>query len=132
MSPNRRIGNIEVKNEIDYKGFDWKDENLRLLTLFRYWNLVEYFFPYKYQTDIKWDEVLNKMTSKFLSSKTELEFHLAILELVVNLNDSHAGFATDPIRELFGAKWFPVRFKIIEGKAIITEFLTIHLPKKKV
>ena len=35
---------IRNNNEPDYQDFDWKDENLRLLSLFRYWNIIEYFF----------------------------------------------------------------------------------------
>ncbi|MFT7032869.1 MAG: carboxyl-terminal processing protease [Cyclobacteriaceae bacterium] len=61
VASNGKIGNVTVTNEIDYKEFDWKDENLRLLTLFRYWNIIEYFFPYKYQTDTNWGEILEEM-----------------------------------------------------------------------
>src|SRR6218665_1302268 len=38
--------NIEIKNEIQYPNFQYPDKNYRLLSLFRYWNTVEYFFPY--------------------------------------------------------------------------------------
>ena len=40
----RKIGNIKVTNELEYNDFNWKNEDLRLLTLFRYWNIIEYFF----------------------------------------------------------------------------------------
>lgn len=32
---NKKVGNIEVTNEIIYKEFDWQDDNFRLLCLFR-------------------------------------------------------------------------------------------------
>ena len=38
---------LQFKNEIKYTDFKWTDKNLRLLALFRYWNYIEYFFPYK-------------------------------------------------------------------------------------
>lgn len=127
---SKRIGNIEITNEIEYKDFDWQNENLRLLTLFRYWNIIEYFFPYKYQTDTNWDKVLQEMIPKFLNPKSDLDFHLAMLELIVKVDDSHAGFVTDKTNTFFGYYWIPANFKLINGKAIITGFYNDSLAKK--
>ncbi|WP_242921326.1 S41 family peptidase [Pontibacter liquoris] len=120
VSASKKIGNIEVTNEIDYKGIDWHDEDVRLLSLFRYWNIIEYFFPYKYQTDTNWDKVLDNMIPKFLYPKTELEYQLAMLELVVSIDDSHAGYFNDIISPYFGQYWIPAQFKLMEQRAIIT------------
>lgn len=128
---SKRIGNIEVTNEIEYKDFDWQNENLRLLTLFRYWNIIEYFFPYKYQTETNWDVVLQEMIPKFLNPKSEIDFHLAMLELIVKVDDSHAGFVTDKTNTFFGYYWIPAKFKLINGKAIITGFYNDSLAKNE-
>jgi len=129
VSSNGRIGNIIIKNEVSYKDFNWKNENLRLLSLFRYWNIIEYFFPYKYQTDIKWNEVLNQMIPKFINPKTEIDFHLAMLELIVSIDDSHAKFGTKQTNSFFGYKWIPAKFELINDKAIITGFYNDSLAK---
>ncbi|WP_417559180.1 S41 family peptidase [Mesoflavibacter zeaxanthinifaciens] len=126
---NKNVGNIDIINEIEYKDFEWKNENLRLLTLFRYWNIVEYFFPYKYQTDTNWDEVLIKMIPKFLHPKDEIDFHLAMLELVVSIDDSHGVFVTDKTNSFFGYYWIPAKFKLIEDKAVLTGFYNDSLAK---
>uniref|UniRef100_UPI00404A81DA S41 family peptidase n=1 Tax=Fulvivirga sp. TaxID=1931237 RepID=UPI00404A81DA len=120
VSSNRNVGNIKVTNEIEYNGFDWQDKNLRLLALFRYWNIIEYFFPYKYQTDINWNDVLKNILPKFLSPKTEMDFHLAMLELVVSIDDSHAIFSSEITESFFGKYWIPAAFKLIDDKAVIT------------
>jgi C-terminal processing protease CtpA/Prc len=114
------VGNIEITNEESYP-YDWENENLRLLTLFRYWNIIEYFYPYKYQTDTKWSEVLNQTVLKFQNPKSEMDFNLAMLELIVCVEDSHARLATKSTNSFFGLKWIPAKFEIIEEKAIITE-----------
>lgn len=119
---NKKIKNIKIINEKEYKGFEWTDENLRLLSLFRYWNIIEYFFPYKYQTEIDWDDILSHMIPKFLYPKSELEFSLAMTELAVSIDDSHTGLYTEKAREYFGKYWFPAMFKLIDEKAIITGF----------
>ncbi len=129
ISSNVRIGNIEVTNEENYNDFNWNNENLRLLSLFRYWNIVEYFFPYKYQTDLKWNEVLNQMIPKFLNPKTETDFHLAMLELIVSIDDSHAKFGSKKTNSFFGYKWIPAKFEFINDKAIITGFYNDSLAK---
>ncbi|TAJ11957.1 peptidase S41 [Marinilabiliaceae bacterium JC017] len=126
---NETIGNIDIINEKEYTNFNWENQNLRLLTLFRYWNIVEYFFPYKYQTDTNWDEVLNEMIPKFLNPKSENDFHLAMLELIVSIDDSHGGFVTDKTRKHFGNYWIPADFKLINEKAVITRFYNDSLAK---
>ena len=126
----QNVGNINVTNEIIYKNLDWTNENLRLLTLFRYWNIVEYFFPYKYQTDTNWDEVLNQLTTKFLYSKTELDFHLAMLELIVSIDDSHAGLFTEVMSDFFGKYMMPAYFEVVEDKVILTRYYNEAFAKK--
>ena len=46
-------GNIEIKNEPKYDNFEFPNENYRLLGLFKFWNTIEYFYPYKYLTNQK-------------------------------------------------------------------------------
>jgi carboxyl-terminal processing protease len=121
-NPKIGPGNVEITNEKEYLDFDWQDENFRLLTLFRYWNIVEYFFPYKYQTDILWDNVLTNMIPTFMNSTTEVQFHLAMLELIVSVDDSHASFWTKKTFNYFGSYWSPAMFKIVGNKAVINGF----------
>tara|TARA_R110002050_G_scaffold299549_1_gene465517 strand:- start:657 stop:2306 length:1650 start_codon:yes stop_codon:yes gene_type:complete len=117
---SRRLKIADFTNETDYKDFDWQDENLRLLSLFRYWNMVEYFFPAKYQTDLNWDEVLNKMIPKFVHPKSETDFHLAMVELAASIDDSHVRMNTQKTYLYFGHYYLPVKFKLIDRKAVIT------------
>lgn len=110
------------KNEQDYSDFDWSSENMRLLTLFRYWNMVEYFFPAKYQTDQNWDDVLNKFIPQFLDPKSKYEYHRALIELVVSIDDSHALIYPNSKFCNFGCYNVPFEFKIVNDSAIITKF----------
>ena len=117
------------KNEQDYPDFDWSNKNLRLLTLFRYWNMVEYFFPAKYQTDKNWNEVLNKLIPKFQNPKSKDEYHKAMVELVVSLDDSHALIYPNQEFCNFGCYNVPVEFKIIHDSIVITKFYDHELAK---
>src|SRR5690606_27579445 len=77
-------------------------EEYRLLGLFRHWNIINYFFPYKYATDEPWDSVLTNMLPKFRDASTPLDYHLAMLELSNSINDGHNFFTTDYTRQYFG------------------------------
>lgn len=122
-------GNIEVKNEPKYENFEFPTVNYRLLSLFKYWNVIEYFYPYKYLTDESWSDVLIEMIPKFINSKDAMEYQLAMLEGVVKFDDSHGIFKTKLTSAFFGTKFIPAKLKIIENKAIITSFWNDSLSK---
>lgn len=117
-------GFLDLKNEEPYSElhFKYPDEAYRLLNLFRYWNIIEYYFPYKYRTDQNWNDVLAEMIPRFLQANDLNEYHLSMVELVTKINDSHASISVALAPTVFGHFWLPARFKIIENKAVITSF----------
>ena len=44
-------------------------EEYRLLALFRFWNVINYFYPYKDLLDTSWSTVLTDFIPRFLSFK---------------------------------------------------------------
>jgi carboxyl-terminal processing protease len=109
-------------NEPQYTAWQWNDENVRLITLFKFWNVIEYFYPYKYVMDKNWDDLLLYFIPKFKEVKTEQEYHLLIRELAVSLCDSHSFFLTDLVREYAGKKYIAGDFMIINNKAVLYDF----------
>lgn len=121
--------NLLVTNEPAYSDFKYPDSAHRIASFFRYWNIVEYFFPYKYVTDQKWDSVLTEMIPQFENAGNEVEYHLAMLETVVKLGDSHANFFTKELYDYFGRKYIPGFINVIENKAVIAGFYNDSLAK---
>lgn len=119
QTTNPNASPLQFTNEVKYSKFEWSDKKMRLLALFRYWNYVAYFFPYKYQMDENWDKVLVDILPEFINTKSEIEFHLAMRELSIKLNDSHASIGTSKMFEKFGDKFVPADFKIINKKAVV-------------
>lgn len=113
-------GHFKMTNEPTYPPSEWTNVNVRLLLLFRYWNVVEYYYPYKYLMDKSWNNVLLDMIPRFLKIESETDFHLLLRELVVSLDDSHAVLETDKISSYFGEYSLPIRYKIIDQKMIVT------------
>lgn len=121
---------IFFKNEHSY-GSQFTSKQISLLELFRYWNYVEYFFPYKYQTDQKWNEVLAEMIPKFLTINNDEDYQLALAELVAKIDDSHA-FLFSPLISLhqYGNRKLPLEYSYAEGRLIVTKINDNRLHEK--
>ncbi|WP_395059201.1 S41 family peptidase [Flavobacterium sp.] len=117
-------GNISVKNE-NYTEYQFNDKNERILALSTYWNLMEYFFPYKYLMDKKWDTTLEEMLPAFIQAKNLDDFYVAMQKLTIRLNDSHVVFYKYAKKR----HYLPVACKIIDEKMVVTEILDDYLTK---
>ncbi|MCC6288975.1 MAG: peptidase S41, partial [Chitinophagaceae bacterium] len=125
----KRVGNTLYANEKAYKDSIFPSPQLRLLCLSRYWNIINYFYPYKYVIGENWDDVLEEMIPKFKYAKDTVTYNLTMLELIVKINDSHAGLVTSYTNQYWGLKYPPFYFKIIDNKAIVTGFYNDTLCK---
>jgi C-terminal processing protease CtpA/Prc len=121
------VPNTKYVNEKPYADSVFPSAELRLLGLARFWNIIQYYFPYKYVIGRDWKEVLIEMVPKFQFAKDTVEYHLAMKELVASINDSHAQFNTDYTSKWAGYKWVPFGFRLIDNKAVAVEFLNDSL-----
>jgi len=93
---------------------------LRLLSLFRFWNIIQYFYPYKNLIERNWDEVITEFIPKFENAKNDLEYHLAVAELVCYLKDSHSSTTSPVINNYIGTWQPPIELKYVENKTIVS------------
>ncbi len=117
------VRNTNYVNEKAYADSVFPSAELKLLGLARYWNIIQYYFPYKYRIGRDWKDVLMEMVPKFQYAKDTLDYHLAMKELVASINDSHAQFKTDYTNRWFGYMWAPFFFRLIDDKAIAADYL---------
>lgn len=113
------IGYIKITNEPIYEGIEYPTEEYRLLGLFKYWNTIEYFYPYKYLTDQDWDAVLKEMIPKIQNTLNKSDYQSTLKELVAKLDDSHAWINFGDIANI---KSLPVKISNIENQAVISGF----------
>lgn len=76
-------------HEAPYKN-TFPDTNYRLLALFRYWNIYNYFSPYKQLQDKDWNDALITAIPMFLAAKNTLEYEMAFMECNARVQDTHA------------------------------------------
>ncbi len=124
-----RLGFVNFDKEKEYKDSAFPSVEMRLLALSRYWNIVNYFFPYKYLVGEHWNHVLDRMIPAFKEPKDTIEYHLAMAQLVASTNDSHASFMTKYITRHFGYRLPAFRIKIMDGKAVVDYIFNDSLAK---
>ena len=114
-----------------YAEMVFPDQQYRLLALFRYWNVINNFFPYKHLIGDSWNTVLTRYIPKFEANKDVLDYQLTVRELVTEMRDSHgvlrnANAAADKLGSFFP----PVLSGYREGQSVITKVLDDKLPVK--
>ena len=124
MTSVPQVGNTACENEKPYDAMFLPDEAHRLLALFRYWNVIEYFFPYKYTIGRDWNDVLVEFIPRFIAANDELEYHLTVLELATRIHDAHAAAGSLTLHKHFGALFLPVRLQYIDGETVVSRALS--------
>ncbi len=100
--------------------FSYSIESHRLLALFYYWNIINYYNPNKELMDQNWDTTLYQFIPLVRAAKNDTAFHLLFLNLVTYINDSHGFTSSTLIRQHFGTYYPNVIAKRIEGQTIVT------------
>lgn len=101
----------------------YPSEEKRILTMFRYWNMVLYFFPYYKIMDQDWDVTLVEFIPGIVQASDSLSFNLAFRMFTSRINDTH-GFYSSPCYNKWRGNYYPpflVRY--IENEMVITRVL---------
>jgi carboxyl-terminal processing protease len=91
---------LYFNNDIPTMPVDLYDEAYRLTYMFNYWNIVNYYFPYRNLMDQPWDSTLYLFIPDFRQVSTIPEFHIIFLRLATKINDQH-GFTTSTVLTSF-------------------------------
>lgn len=123
------VGNPAFKNENAYSKIPYPDDGFRLLALFRYWNMINYFFPYKHLMDKDWNVTLSEYLPRFLNAQNELEYEMAAIQIIGDIQDTHANLwgGADKINEWKGVNYPPIHIRFIENKLVVTDYYNDEL-----
>ncbi len=127
MAPG--VGNPEFTNENAYADMPYPDTGFRLLALYRYWNMINYFSPNKYLTDKDWSTTLREYIPIFINAKNELEYEMAAIQIIGDIQDTHANLwgGNNKIEEWKGDYFAPVHLRFIESKLVVTDYYNHEL-----
>ena len=118
------IGNPAFKHELPYSTMAYPDAGYRLLSLFRYWNMVQYFSPYKHLIGEDWNKVLPEFIPRFINAKDAMDYDMTAMALISSIRDTHANIWSSPkgLSEYRGKYSPPFIAKFVEGKLVVTGY----------
>ena len=119
----RGVNNPDFTNEKVYAKMKYSDTGIKLLAAFRYWNMIEYFFPNRHLMDDNWDKVLEEFIPKISATKDKKEYTLTLLELIGKIQDTHANIwrYNSVLDTYFGENIAPLKIKFVENKAVVVK-----------
>ena len=113
-------GNPAFTHELVYGG-NLPDPGFQLLALFRWWNIMQYWAPYRVDAAENWPAVLAEFIPKLALAKDVNDYQLAMFELVATANDTHANlWSSLDARPPVGKCSLPIEVRFIDGQAVVT------------
>lgn len=118
-----QVGNPVFDREPNYKGLAFPDAGFQLLSLFRFWNIVEYWAPYRDQIGEDWDTVLRQSIAPVALAKDRPAHELAMMAVVARIHDTHANlWSSLRVQPPVGKCRLPVQLRFVEGHALVTGY----------
>jgi carboxyl-terminal processing protease len=114
------VGHPDFSGEAPWTGSALPNEGERLLALFRFWNMVQYFYPNRDITDRPWSQVLTESIPRFIAARDDVSYHLTAAELIAKIDDSHGATSSATLSNYWGVNLPPIRTRFIESQTVVT------------
>jgi len=130
LFPN--VGNPVFRHENAYVDMASPDAGFRLLSLYRYWNMINYFFPYKHLIGGNWADKLGSFIPVFVEAKSKQDYLITALKLISSIHDTHANITSGhlELEQYRGRFGVPIQAKFIEEKLVVTGYYADTLDVK--
>ncbi|MBN2416212.1 T9SS type A sorting domain-containing protein [bacterium] len=117
-------GNVDVAQDgylYSMPEYTLLSRSQRLLGLFRYWNIINYFFPYRNIMDQHWDVTLLQAIPWFVDAATPVEYQKAVMRTSTLINDSHSALlSTTVVDSILGRYYIPIECEYIENRFVVS------------
>lgn len=107
-------------DERAYAQRGFPDPGYRLLALFRYWNIIEYWYPNRELIDENWNTVLEEFIPRVLEAADRRAYVLAMQQLAVRIDDGHSSvWESSQYVPPQGAGRLPAIVRYVENKFVV-------------
>uniref|UniRef100_F4C9U2 Peptidase S41 n=1 Tax=Sphingobacterium sp. (strain 21) TaxID=743722 RepID=F4C9U2_SPHS2 len=114
--------NPVFSHEDPYSDLVYPDVGYRLLALYRYWNMIQYFCPNRALTDDNWNSVLAGFIPQMVQTKDKFDYVNTMAKLIGKVGDSHAFLVNSTYDLSLGRYRLPFQAKFIENKLVVTDY----------
>jgi len=117
------VANPVFDHEPGYPNLKFPDVGFQLLSLYRFWNIIEYWSPNRDLTAEDWNHVLTAFIPRIALAKTGESYRQEMLALIAEARDGHAYLvgALD-VQPPLGKCQLPVNVRFVDGLAAIIGF----------
>ena len=123
VSKEPNVGNPSFDHELSYQNIKLPDAGFQIVALYRFWNIIEYWFPYRDMLSEDWDRVLIDLLPKVALANSAEVYQLAMMEMIARVHDSHANlWSSLRVRPPTGACQLPVNVRFIERRPVISGY----------
>ena len=123
VSKNRPVGNPSFDNELGYSKLAYPDAGFQVLGLFRFWNIVAYWFPYRDVIGENWDDLLAEYVPKAALARDGDEYARMMMTLVARIHDTHAQlWSSLRVRPPVGTCQLPVYIRFVEKVPVVVGY----------
>ncbi len=122
---------FETDKNYNNTGFP-SNATIRLLGLFRYWNVIQYFYPHKKIIDNNWEDVLKEFIPIMIDANDPLVYQRSVMLMQTRINDSHAFTPVDSRLDsiyIIAGYYLPFWLKQIGSETVVFKSLDTSLVK---
>ncbi|RMG25997.1 MAG: T9SS C-terminal target domain-containing protein [Bacteroidetes bacterium] len=105
--------------EAPFPAMVYPNEAYRLLALFRFWNAVEYFYPYTHLLSTNWDESLMQMIPAMIAAPDSRAYHIEVARMLKRIQDGNAYLISPEFNQLIGMYYAPFELDFVENQSVI-------------
>lgn len=114
----------ELPAEKYYKALQFPNIPFQLLALARYWNAIEYLFPYKYMLKRSWISVLREATPVFMKPLSLVGYEEGLMHLNAAIEDSHGGIlSVKNSGDVYGRYFPPFTFRFVGDSIVVKDYV---------
>jgi C-terminal processing protease CtpA/Prc len=122
--------NPVFENERDYQGLKLPDAGYQILALFRFWNMVQYFYPNRdvmaddpSNSPDYWNSVLLESIPPIALAPDSLTYQQELMKFIAKIHDTHANlWSSIAARPPIGNCQLPVDVRFVEGSPLILRY----------
>ncbi|MGH8274119.1 MAG: S41 family peptidase [Gammaproteobacteria bacterium] len=116
-------GNPFFEHELPYGYVKFPDSGFQLLALYRFWNIIEYWYPDRNVIGENWNKVLTEFIPRLALAKSRKDYELQMMALIAKIHDTHANlWSSLEARPPIGKCHLPVRIRYVQKQPVVTEY----------
>ncbi|PYU68906.1 MAG: peptidase S41 [Acidobacteria bacterium] len=132
VSLSSAVGNPSFDHELSYPTLKIPDSGFQLLSLYRFWNIIEYWSPNRNVLGQDWNGVLAQFIPRIAMAKNADSYNQELLALVARAHDGHSNLPGSLLdsRPPTGKCQLPVNVRFVENVPVISEFQSADLTNR--